>query len=75
MPVVSSDLIYYLSGNRPTDDVSTSGGAIDTTARLLDQQVSANEAPSAVSDAAGEDRKSTRLNSSHRSLSRMPSSA
>jgi len=54
MPVVSSDLIYYLSGNRPTDDVSTSGGAIDTTARLLDQQVSANEAPSAVSDAAGD---------------------
>lgn len=30
------ELIFYLSQNRPEDDISISGGAIDTTVRLID---------------------------------------
>jgi hypothetical protein len=28
MPVASTDLIWYLSANRPEDDTSTSGGGL-----------------------------------------------
>jgi hypothetical protein len=35
MAVSSSDLIVYLSANRPEADTTTSGGAIDATMRLL----------------------------------------
>ena len=38
MPVIASDLIELGAANRPEDDVSTSGGAIDTAARPLDNQ-------------------------------------
>ena len=35
MAVASTDLVLYLSANRPEDDSSTSGGAMDDNMRLL----------------------------------------
>jgi len=37
MPVAASDLIFFLSANRPEADDTTSGGAIDATMRLMDR--------------------------------------
>jgi len=60
MAVASSDLVVYLSANRPEDDTSTSGGAIDTTMRLLDRSNTFNlnagsgDQIDLVSDAAGD---------------------
>lgn len=54
MPIVAADLVQYLSANRPEDDVSTSGGAIATTARSLDAQFSGAAQPEVVSDNAGD---------------------
>lgn len=50
MSVVASDLVVYGSANRPNDDTSTAGGAIDTAARPLDQQLTANDTIDIVSD-------------------------
>lgn len=50
----SSDLIAYGAASRPTDDVSTTGGAIDKTSRPLDSQLSANAAIAVVSDNAAD---------------------
>ncbi len=33
MPITSDDLVLYTSANHPTDDIGTSGGAIDATRR------------------------------------------
>lgn len=46
----ASDLVAYMSANRPTDDASTSGGAISTTARPLDSQFAAAAVAALVSD-------------------------
>lgn len=50
MAVQSSDLVSYLSANRPEDDTSTSGGAIDAAARELDKQLTSADTIDAVSD-------------------------
>jgi hypothetical protein len=42
MPITSSDLVLYNSANMPTDDTSTSGGAIDTLRRPVFTQMTAN---------------------------------
>lgn len=52
MSVVASDLIVFGAASRPNDDTSTSGGAIDTVARPLDQQLTANDTIDVVSDGA-----------------------
>lgn len=39
MPITATELKEYGSANRPTDDVTTTGGAIATTARPLDTQI------------------------------------
>lgn len=52
MAVADSDLVFYLSASMPEDDASTSGGAINTAARLLDQQLGSNDTVDVVSDGA-----------------------
>lgn len=54
MPIVAGDLVQYLSASRPEDDVSTSGGAIDLTARPLDAQFSGAARPEIDSDNGGD---------------------
>lgn len=50
MSVQASDLVSYLSANRPEDDASASGGARDAAARELDQQLTADDTIDVVSD-------------------------
>src|SRR4051812_42040991 len=52
MSIISTDLIFYGSASIPTDDVSTSGGAIDTTSRAALTQFSAAAKLALVSDGA-----------------------
>jgi hypothetical protein len=52
MPIASTDLVLYGSANRPGDDATTTGGAIDTAARPLDTQLTANSVIAAVSSGA-----------------------
>jgi hypothetical protein len=52
MPVTSSDLVLYGSANRPTDDTSTSGGAIDTQNRPDFSRMTAAAQLELVSDGA-----------------------
>jgi hypothetical protein len=52
MSIVSSDLQFFSVASVPTDDVSTSGGAIDTTSRAALTQLTANAAIAVVSDGA-----------------------
>jgi len=52
MSIAASDLIAYGSASRPIDDVSTTGGAIDTTDRPDFTQFTANAVPAIVSDGA-----------------------
>jgi hypothetical protein len=54
MPIVATDLVMYHAADRPEDDVSSSGGAIDTAARPLEAQFSAAALPEIVSDNAGD---------------------
>lgn len=54
MSIVSSDLIAYCSASRPTDDVSTTGGAIDALYRPVFTQMSANSTLEVVSSAVGD---------------------
>lgn len=49
MPVVASDLIAYSCLNRPLDDVSLGGGAIDTTCRPIFTQLTGVDDLEAVS--------------------------
>ncbi len=52
--IVSSDLVFYLAANMPTDSVSTAGGAIDTLRRPDFTQMNAgNEKVRFVSSSAG----------------------
>jgi len=50
--ITSAELINYLSANMPEDDVSTSGGAIDTAGKPDLVQWSANAVAEVVSDGA-----------------------
>src|SRR4051812_23034676 len=52
MSIVASELIFWSVASVPTDDVSTSGGAIDTTARVALTQFSANAVLAVISDGA-----------------------
>lgn len=54
MPVISSDLIMHLSANMPTDDVGTSGGAIDLTGIVAALTLAANDTLEVVSSDAGD---------------------
>jgi hypothetical protein len=49
MPIVASDLIAYAAANRPSDDVSTGGGAIAPTVRPIFTPLSAVDDLEAVS--------------------------
>lgn len=50
MAILSSELLLFGSAGRPTDDESTSGGAIDTTARPVFAQIAATDNIEVVSD-------------------------
>lgn len=52
MAVTGSDLVVYGSVNRPQDDVSTAGGAIDTASRPLDTQFTGSSVVVLESDGA-----------------------
>lgn len=52
MPITSSDLVLYNSANMPTDDTSTSGGAVDTLRRPVFTQLTANSQIALVSSGA-----------------------
>lgn len=52
MPLTSDDLVLYASQNMPTDDTSQSGGAIDTTMRMLSVRMTATSSIELVSDGA-----------------------
>ena len=43
MSIAASDLIAYAAANRPNDDSSTTGGAIDTDHRIVFAQMGAND--------------------------------
>lgn len=52
MPIAATDLVKYGSASRPSDDVSTTGGAIDTTDRPDITQLTANAVIAVISDGA-----------------------
>jgi hypothetical protein len=52
MPIVAADLVKFGSLSRPSDDISTTGGAIDTTDRPDITQLTANSVIAVVSTAA-----------------------
>src|SRR5262245_7688690 len=52
MPITVTDLVAYGSASRPSDDVSTTGGAIATTDRPDLTQLTANAVIAVVSDGA-----------------------
>ena len=52
MPIAATDLIAYGSASRPSDDTSTTGGAIDTADRPDFTQLTANAVIAVVSDGA-----------------------
>lgn len=52
MSIVATDLIFYSSASVPTDDASTTGGAIDQTMRVGGTQLSAAAKLAFVSDGA-----------------------
>jgi hypothetical protein len=52
MPITSTDLILYGAASRPTDDTSTSGGAIDTQNRPDFSRMTASAQLQLVSDGA-----------------------
>ena len=52
MPITAAELIAYGSASRPTDDTSTTGGAIDTADRPEFTQWTANAVAAVVSDGA-----------------------
>ena len=56
MAVEATDMIFFLSANRPENDTDISGGAIDSTMRLLDRTntESINDQIDLVSSAAGD---------------------
>lgn len=55
VPLTSSDLIAYSSAGRPLDDVSLSGGAIDSKIRPVFTQLSSEDDIEALSSSAADD--------------------
>lgn len=54
MPVADTDIIAYAAINKPTDDTSTNGGAIDLDERVVFTDLAANDDVEVVSDNAGD---------------------
>lgn len=54
MSVSASDLVAYGSANMPEDNVSTSGGAIDATTKVIFTDIAATDQVTVISDAAGD---------------------
>ncbi len=54
MSITSSELKFYGSANMPEDDVSTSGGAIDTTVSVIFTDIAATDNVTVISDNAGD---------------------
>ena len=54
MAVVQSDIVAYAAANKPTDDTSTNGGAIDDDERVVFTDLAANDDIEVVSDNAGD---------------------
>lgn len=54
MSITASELKFYCSANMPEDDVSTSGGAIDTTASVIFTDIATTDNVYVVSSNAGD---------------------
>jgi len=54
MSVTAAELIVYGSANMPEDNVSTSGGAIDLTTKIVFTDIAATDQVTVISDAAGD---------------------
>jgi hypothetical protein len=54
MSITAAELIVFGSANRPVDDTSTSGGAIDATSRPTFAQIAATDNIEVLSSAAGD---------------------
>lgn len=54
MSITSSELKFYGSANMPEDDVSTSGGAIDTTVSVIFTDIAATDNVTVISDDVGD---------------------
>ncbi len=54
MSISATDLIFYASANKPTDDTSAGGGAIDTLERVTFDDVAANDDLEVVSSNAAD---------------------
>lgn len=54
MSIASTDILAYGSASMPEDDSSTSGGAIDTTCKVVFTDISAADTVEIVSDSAGD---------------------
>lgn len=54
MSVTAADLIAYASANMPTDDTSTSGGAIDLKTRVVFTDLAANDKVEVISTSASD---------------------
>lgn len=54
MPVADTDIVAYAAINKPTDDSSTNGGAIDVDERIVFTDLAANDDVEVVSDNAGD---------------------
>lgn len=54
MSVTNADLVLFASNSMPEDDTSTSGGAIDTTTKILLADIAANDNVTIISTDAGD---------------------
>jgi hypothetical protein len=54
MPVADTDIVAYAASNKPTDDSSTNGGAIDALERVVFTDLAANDDIEVVSSNAGD---------------------
>jgi hypothetical protein len=54
MAIVASDIVFYAAVNKPTDDASTNGGAIDADERVFFTDIAADDDIEVVSSNAGD---------------------
>lgn len=54
MSVSASDLVFYGSASMPEDNSTTSGGAIDTTTKIIFTDIASTDQVTAISSAAGD---------------------